>query len=260
MNRLTNKVAIITGGARGMGAATARLFVEEGARVMLADLLDDTGNALADELGDSARYCHTDVSRPEDWRALVQAAESAFGKVNVLVNNAAILHAASIEDTSPEDFMRVVAVNQLGCFLGIQSVTPSMKAARDGSIINISSIDGLQSKNGIAAYSSTKWAVRGLTKSAAIELGIHGIRVNSVHPGGIFTAMHGATSPDAIPTEADNANYIRNAIPRVGMPEEVARMTVYLASDESTYSSGAEFIVDGGWSCGERMSMLPGGA
>ncbi len=260
MARLANKVAIITGAARGMGAATAQLFINEGAKVVLADILDEAGEATAAALGANARFRHADVSKPRDWQALLATAESEFGHVNVLINNAAILFAASIADTSAEDFLRVVSINQLGCFLGIQAVTESMKAAGGGSIVNVSSIDGLQSKNGLTAYSSSKWAVRGLTKSAAIELGIHGIRVNSVHPGGIFTAMHGAANADALPTEADNAFYSDKAIPRVGMPVEVANMNVYLASDESSYSSGAEFIVDGGWSAGQRTPMLPGGA
>jgi 3alpha(or 20beta)-hydroxysteroid dehydrogenase len=152
--------------------------------------------------------------------------------------------------------MRVIRINQVGTFLGIQSVIPAMKAAGKGSIINISSIDGLQSKNALSAYSSTKWAVRGLTKSAAIELGQYGIRVNTVHPGGVFTVMGGKFAEDADPKSMDPF-YQHHAIPRVGLPHEVAYVTLFLATDEASYSTGSEFIADGGWSAGLRQDMLP---
>lgn len=255
MARLANKVAIVTGGARGMGEATVRLFIEHGAKVVIGDLLDQEGEALAKELGPNAAYLHMDVSNPDDWKKAVARAE-AFGPLNVLVNNAAIVHMASIVDTTPEDYMRVVKVNQLGTFLGIQAVIAPMKAAGKGSIINISSIDGLQSKNALIAYSSSKWAVRGLTKSAAIELGQYGIRVNSVHPGGVFTAMGGKYAEDADPKVMD-PYYQHHAIPRVGLPHEVAYVTLFLATDEASYSTGGEFLADGGWAAGLRQDMLP---
>lgn len=254
MGKLTGKVAIVTGAARGMGACTARLFVEEGAVVVMGDVLDDLGQALAKELGSNAHYVHLDVSQEADWAKAVELADS-LGSLQVLVNNAAILHAASIEDTKPADYRRVVDVNQVGAFLGIRAVVPAMKRAGKGSIINISSIDGLQSKNGLAAYSSTKWALRGLTKAAAIELGKYGIRVNTVHPGGVNTAMGNATE-DA--EDALNQFYTQHPIPRVGRPEEIARMTAFVASDEASYSTGSEFVVDGGWHAGLRMAVLPG--
>ncbi|MEM1110376.1 MAG: glucose 1-dehydrogenase [Pseudomonadota bacterium] len=253
--RLANKVAIITGAARGMGAATARLFIEQGAKVVIGDVLSDQGQALAAELGDNATFLHMDVSRKEDWEAAVRAAET-FGPLNVLVNNAAILHVAAIADTSLEDYQRVIGVNQVGTFLGMQSVIAPMKAAGGGSIINFSSIDGLMSKNGIMAYSSTKWAVRGMTKSAAIELGQYGIRVNSVHPGGIFTDMGGRSDQNNDPSSMDST-YANFPIPRVGLPEEVAQVVLFLATDEGSYCTGSEFKVDGGWNAGLRWSELP---
>jgi 3alpha(or 20beta)-hydroxysteroid dehydrogenase len=255
MSRLKNKVAIVTGGARGMGEATVRLFVEHGAKVVIGDLLDAQGEALAKELGPNTAFLHMDVSNPADWQKAVARAQQ-FGPLNVLVNNAAIVHMASIKDTTLEDYMRVVKVNQLGTFLGIQAVIEPMKAAKSGSIINISSIDGLQSKNALSAYSSTKWAVRGLTKSAAIELGQYGIRVNTVHPGGVFTDMGGKSEFNADPASMDPF-YSNHAIPRVGLPHEVAYVTLFLATDEASYSTGSEFIADGGWSAGLRQQMLP---
>jgi len=255
MGRLQGKVAIVTGGARGMGEATVRLFVREGARVVIGDVLEDEGVALSEELGDAARFLRMDVSRQEDWDAAVAAAGD-FGPLNILVNNAAILHVASITDTSPEDYLRVVNVNQLGTFMGIRSVVEPMKAAGGGSIINVSSIDGFQSKPGLAAYSSTKWAVRGLTKNAAIELGQYGIRVNSVHPGGIWTAM-GGSQGGMTEDEMSSHFYGDFPIPRVGRPEEVAYVTLFLATDEASYSTGSEFMADGGWFAGMRVKDMP---
>ena len=255
MARMENKVAIVTGGARGMGAETVRLFVREGAKVVIGDLLESEGQALAEELGDAAVFLRMDVSQQADWDAAVSKAKE-FGPLNVLVNNAAIVHMASITDTSVEDFMRVVKVNQVGTFMGIQAAIEPMKAAGGGSIINISSIDGLQSKAGLAAYSSTKWAVRGLTKNAAIELGQYGIRVNSVHPGGIFTDMGGANS-GLTEEQMSEGVYADFPIPRVGRAQEVAYVTLFLATDEASYSTGGEFLADGGWAAGMRMPGMP---
>lgn len=254
MQRLAGKVAIITGGAKGMGEATARLFVEHGAKVVIGDILEAEGQALADELGEAAVFSKMDVTSEEDWGSAVAAAQ-AMGPLNVLVNNAAIVHMASITDTTPEDFMRVVQINQLGSFLGVRAVIDPMKAAGSGSIINVSSVDGLHSCSGLAAYSSSKWAVRGLTKAAAIELGQYGIRVNSVHPGGIFTEMGGK---GLISEEDINASIYKDfPIPRVGQPEEVAYVTLFLATDEATYSTGSEFVADGGWFAGMRRPGMP---
>ena len=255
MGRLTGKVAIVTGGARGMGEATVRLFVEHGAKVVIGDLLEDVGQALAEELGENAVFMRMDVSKEADWEQAVARAQE-LGPLNVLVNNAAILHLASIADTTPEDFLKVVNVNLLGAFMGVRAVIDPMKAAGGGSIINVSSIDGVQSKAGLSAYSSTKWAVRGLTKSAAIELGQYGIRVNSVHPGGIFTDMGGA-NVGISEQEMSEGVYADFPIPRVGRPQEVAYVTLFLATDEASYSTGAEFMADGGWAAGMRMPGMP---
>jgi 3alpha(or 20beta)-hydroxysteroid dehydrogenase len=253
MGRLDEKVAIVTGGARGMGEATVRLLVEEGAKVVIGDVLDEPGLALAEELGEGTVFLHMDVTRKTDWEAAVAAAES-LGSLNVLVNNAAILFHKTIMDTTEDDFMKIVSVNQLGVFLGMQAVFESMKANGGGSIVNVSSVDGLQSKNALCAYSSTKWAVRGMTKAAAIEMGRYNIRVNSVHPGGIYTAMHGS---DFISREDADNFYETHPIPRVGLPREVAALSAFLASDEATYSTGSEFIADGGWSAGLVNTSLP---
>ncbi|MCY4427749.1 MAG: glucose 1-dehydrogenase [Halieaceae bacterium] len=254
MGRLTGKVALVTGGARGMGEATVRLFVEHGAKVVFGDVLKEAGQALAGELGEAAVFCPMDVSNAADWDTAVAMAKQ-LGPLQVLVNNAAILHMASLVETTPEDFRRVLEVNLLGAFMGIQAVIPHMKEAGGGSIINVSSIDGLHSSPGLSAYSSSKWAIRGLTKNAAIELGQYGIRVNSVHPGGIYTAMGGKGSS----TEEDmnRTTYARFPIPRVGQPHEVAYVSLFLATDEASYSTGSEFVADGGWFAGKRVRGMP---
>ncbi len=254
MNRLEKKVALVTGGARGLGAAAVRMMVKEGARVVFGDVLDAEGEALQEELGDSAVFVHMDVTEQSDWDAAIERAEK-FGPLNVLVNNAAVVHMAALSETTDEDYMRVFKINQFGTFIGIRSVIEPMKRAGSGSIINVSSIDGLHSAAGLSAYSSTKWAVRGLTKNAAIELGQYGIRVNSVHPGGMYTAMGG--SEFASVEDLNESTYSRFPIPRVGMPEEVAQVILFLATDEASYSTGSEFVADGGWFTGMRNPSMP---
>lgn len=255
MGRLTAKVAIVTGGAQGMGEATVRQFVAAGAKVMIADILEEKGQALADSLGDNVRFQRLDVTSQTDWQQAVAVAEECFGPVNVLINNAGILHIASLVDTTPEDYLRVVNINQLGPLLGMQAVVESMKQAGSGSIVNISSFEGLQAKNGLLAYVSSKWALRGMTKAAAIELGRYNIRVNSVHPGGVHTPMSGATSAE--PGEQDNAMYAKHPIPRVGMPDEIAAISLFLATDEASYTTGSEIVADGGWNAGLMFDLLP---
>lgn len=254
MSRLAGKVAIVTGGSQGMGEATVRLFVEHGAKVVIGDVLEESGQALADELGDNVAFVKQDVSREEDWEKAVAKAKE-FGPLNVLVNNAAIMQMMAITDTSVDVFTRIFEINQLGTFLGIRAAIPEMKAAGGGSIINVSSIDGLHSSAGLSAYSSTKWAVRGLTKNAAIELGQYGIRVNSVHPGGIYTEMGGAGAISA--EDLNKTVYADFPIPRVGQPKEVANVTLFLATDEASYSTGSEFVADGGWFTGMRNNGMP---
>jgi 3alpha(or 20beta)-hydroxysteroid dehydrogenase len=254
MGRLDGKIAIVTGAARGQGEAEARLFAQEGARVIVGDVLDAEGRAVAAELGDAASFVHMDVSREEDWARAVRTAEDRYGPVSVLVNNAAITGGyRAIEDCPLENFMQVVAVNQAGTFLGMRAVIEPMRRSGGGSIVNISSIDGLQAKNGMVAYASTKWAIRGMTKVAALELGKHGIRVNSLHPGGVDTVMG---NPAAI----DNIDdfYREFPLPRCGKPIEMAYLALFLASDESSYCTGSEFVADGGWHAGLRMAAMPG--
>lgn len=252
MGRLEGKVAIITGAARGQGEVEARLFVEEGAKVVIGDVLEEEGQAVAKDIGPDATFVAMDVSQPSNWARAVDAAK-AYGGVSILVNNAAITHFGSVEETTLEDYNRVVSINQVGTFLGMQSVIPTMKAQGIGSIVNVSSIDGLQAKNGIVAYAATKWAIRGMTKVAAIELGRHGIRVNSLHPGGVDTQMgNPVNAPDI------DLFYKDYPIPRCGRSEDIARMALFIASDECSYSTGAEFVADGGWNAGSRVKWLPG--
>ena len=254
MNRLADKVALVTGGARGLGAATVRAMVAEGARVVFGDVLTEEGEALAGELGADAVFVPMDVTQQADWDRAIARAE-ALGSLDVLVNNAAVVHMAALVDTTDEDYLRVFQINQFGTFLGIRSAVGPMKAAGGGSIINVSSIDGLHSAAGLSAYSSTKWAVRGLTKNAAIELGQYGIRVNSVHPGGMYTAMGGSERMSE--RELNEHTYKHFPIPRVGQPEEVANVIVFLATDEASYSTGSEFVADGGWFTGMRNPNMP---
>ena len=254
MDRLKGKVAIITGGAGGIGEATVRKFLENGAKVVIADVQDERGEALAKELGEDTKYVHLDVREEADWEGATAVA-SEFGPLTVLVNNAGILLSASLTDTDKNDYLRVIEVNQLGTFLGIRAAIEPMKAAGGGSIINMSSVDGLQSGAGVSAYSSSKWAVRGLTKNAAIELGRYGIRVNSVHPGGIYTEMGGAGRISE--EDINQLVYANHPIPRVGQPEEVSNVVLFLATDEASYSTGAEFLADGGWSAGLRDPLRP---
>ena len=249
--RLTGKVAIITGAAKGQGEAEARLFAGEGASVVLTDVLEQRGRAVADELGAAAVFIRHDVSSRDDWDAAVTTALDAFGRVDVLINNAAIHWLRSIEDETLEDFQRLIAINLAGTFLGIKAVIAPMRAAGGGSIVNISSAAGMVGYAWHGAYASAKWGVRGLTKVAAIELGPHGIRVNSVHPGPINT--------DMLPADRAGLGDRRFAhIPlrRCGEPSEVAELALFLASDASSYISGGEFTVDGGSLAGPPTPML----
>jgi 3alpha(or 20beta)-hydroxysteroid dehydrogenase len=243
MSRLQDKRAVITGGAQGQGEAIARAFVGEGARVIIADLADDAGETLAKELGDAATFTHLDVSDPGSWDALMSHAEEDLGGgVDVLVNNAGILRFGEVDTMPLEDFNLVIDVNLRGCFLGMRAVAPVMKANRRGSIINCSSVEGLAGMASLAAYTASKFAIRGMTKAAAVELGAHNVRVNSVHPGMINTPMTQVHGGDA----AMEYGATRVPLERVGTPEDIAPLYVYLASDESSYTTGGEFAVDGG--------------
>ncbi|MCM3670726.1 glucose 1-dehydrogenase [Mesobacillus maritimus] len=240
MKRLADKVAIITGGARGMGASHARLFVKEGAKVLIADILEQEGQALAAELGENAKFVKLDVTNKENWEQAVALTEKTFGPVNILVNNAGITMNKSIEDLTLEEYKRIVDINQVSVFLGMKAVIPSMKKAEGGSIVNISSMNGIV--GGAIGYTDTKFAVRGMTKAAALGLAHYGIRVNSIHPGVIETPM--IVQEETKDAVKEFAKYIPNG--RVAKPEEVSNLVLYLASDESSYSTGSEFVVDGG--------------
>ena len=240
MARLEGKVAIITGAARGMGAAHARRFVSEGAKVVLTDLNVEEGTALANELGENALFVEQNVTSADEWTNVVAQAEKAFGPVNVLVNNAGISVSKSLLQMTEEEYRRIVDINQVSVFLGLKTVVPSMQKAGGGSIVNISSINGIV--GGAVGYTDTKFAVRGMTKAAAIECSHYGIRVNSVHPGVIETPM--VTQGDAVEAIKEFAKHI--PLKRMAQPEEVTNLVLFLASDESSYSTGSEFIVDGG--------------
>jgi 3alpha(or 20beta)-hydroxysteroid dehydrogenase len=245
MGKLQGKVALITGGARGMGKSHVRHFVAEGARVVFGDVRDDQGRYVAGKLGEqSCRYLHLDVTSEDDWAAAVTATEETFGRLDVLVNNAGILTFAPIAEMTLDGFRRVLEVNAVGCWLGMKSAIEPMKRAGGGSIVNISSIEGFTGAAGLSAYSASKFAVRGMTKAAAQELAAFGIRVNSVHPGGVLTRMV-VDSEDA---RAESAEAFMKAMPlhRFAEPVEISRLVAYLASDESSYSTGSEFVADGG--------------
>lgn len=236
MARFENTVAIVTGGARGMGASHARGLVAEGAKVVFGDILDEEGKKLEEELGDSSLYVHLDVTQPSQWADAVSTTEKLFGPVDLLVNNAGIVAFGPIDKMAPEEFRRVIDINLFGTFLGMQEVIPSMRKAGKGVIINISSTAGLMGYANIGAYTASKWGVRGLTKAAAMELGTDGIRVVSIHPGPIRTPMTDGIGDEMCQTQP---------IKRFGEPEEVTKLVLFLAA-EATYSTGSEFVVDGG--------------
>ena len=244
--RLQGKVALITGAARGQGAAEARLFAKEGAKVVLADVLDPEGSAVAAEIaeaGGDALYVHLDVTNEDDWDRAVQSAVSTFGKIDILVNNAGIWRRGHVLETSSEQWDEVMGVNAKGVFLGTKAAIPEMRKAGGGSIINISSTAGLVGSRTSSAYSASKGAVRIFTKSTAIQYAAEGIRANSIHPGPIDTDMGDQVWPDADSRETAVA---RTALARIGTAEDIAYGALYLASDESSFVTGAELVIDGG--------------
>jgi 3alpha(or 20beta)-hydroxysteroid dehydrogenase len=239
MNRLDDKVAIITGGARGQGAAEAELFVQAGAQVVITDVLDAEGEATADRLGAACEFMHHDVVSEDGWAHVVDSVIERYGRVDVLVNNAGIFRAVGLVETTLSMWQQMCDVNQTGVFLGMRTVAPHMQAQGSGSIVNISSIAGMKSASIAHAYAATKWAVRGMTKSAAVELAPHGVRINSVHPGIIDTAMLAEFGG------AREAIESRIPLGRTAGPEEVGKLVLFLASDDSSYCSGHEFVIDG---------------
>jgi 3alpha(or 20beta)-hydroxysteroid dehydrogenase len=244
MNRLANKVAVITGAAQGMGAAHARRFVAEGAKVILTDINAEMGRALVRELGSNAVFVSHDVTNPDSWAQVIREGEAKFGKVNVLVNNAGIIgDIASTQSITEANYMKVIAVNQHGVFYGMQAVIPSMLQAKGGSIVNISSIAGIVACHGApnVAYVASKFAVRGMTKFVATEYGKYNIRVNSVHPGFIKTPMMVAA------TDAEGSGAAAMIpLARMADPDEVSQLVAFLASDESSFITAEEHVIDGG--------------
>lgn len=241
MAQLDGRVSLVTGGARGIGEGIVRRLVEEGARVAIADVLDDEGRALADELGEAVMFTHLDVSDGGSWSTALGATREAFGPVTLLVNNAGILAYAPFEDTPEADIRRVYEVNLLGPFLGMQAVVADMKAAGGGAIVNVASASSLIGMPMQAAYSSSKWGLRGLAKTAAVELGRYGIRVNTIHPGVVRSPLTAAL---------DEAMFEVYAVSRIGEPSDIGAAVVYLASEESSFVTGADITVDGGFVLG----------
>jgi 3alpha(or 20beta)-hydroxysteroid dehydrogenase len=263
MTRLEGKVAIVTGAARGTGEVVARRFAREGAKVVVADVLDELGGAVVRDLGEDAAYQHLDVGDEGDWGRGIAATLGRFGRIDILVNNAAVLHMAPIAETTAEDFLRVVRVNQFGTFLGIRSVCDAMKAAGGGSIVNVSSVDGLRGQNGVVAYASTKWAVRGITRVAALELGRFGIRVNAVCPEAGSPHMvapympPGVEAEKVLPHMQPALAYQRNR-PLAELLDDVANVILFLASDESRSCTGSDFPCEGGNTAGRIVKGAAG--
>jgi 3alpha(or 20beta)-hydroxysteroid dehydrogenase len=248
-SRLEGKVALITGGARGMGASEAQLFIEEGARVVITDVLDEVGAATAKRLspdGSSCVFLHHDVTNENDWTAVVASVLETFGHIDILVNNAGIFERGTVLDTELKDFNRTMDINVTGVFLGMKSVAQHMVGRGKGSIVNISSVAGLDGTPGFLAYGASKWAVRGMTKGVAKELAPFGVRVNSIHPGIIDTPM--LQTFEAAGEGVRELVRTRIPLGYEAEPIHVARLALYLGSDDSAYSTGSEFVVDGGWS------------
>ncbi len=263
MPRLEGKIAIVTGAARGTGEQTARLFADEGAKVVVADVLSEEGARTAAEIGSAAAFVRLDVTDEASWANVIEETIRRFGRPNVLVNNAGLLHIEALIDTPMEVVERLWRVNTLGPFLGIKAVAREMQAAGGGSIVNVSSVDGLSAKNGLAAYAPTKWGLRGLTRVAALELGQMGIRVNAVCPEAGGPGMRRAFTPagiDPMQTLAFTHDVIPHNQKRPGIEiiRDIARMILFLASDESLSCSGADYPVDAGWTAGRRIKFNPG--
>lgn len=241
MARFDGKVVLISGGARGMGETHSRGVVAEGGKVVISDVLDAEGQKLADELGENAIYTHLDVTKEEDWNSAVKLAVDTFGGVNALINNAGIVNFGTLDAYTEKDWSLIIGINLTGAFLGIKAATPELVKNTTSSIVNISSTAGMQGYAALHGYTASKFGLRGLTKSVAMELGSQGVRVNSVHPGGVRTPM-----TDGLGGESPGT-----PINRLGEPEEVTKLVLFLASDDASFSTGSEFIIDGGTLAGE---------
>ena len=252
--RLEGKVALVTGAASGIGAATAQLLAREGAAVLLCDIVD--AGSVAAEIGDAAWAMRLDVRDPTDWQAAVGAAETRFGGLHILVNNAGIMLSHGLCDYPAEEVRRVIDVNLLGVIFGTQAAAPVIERSGGGAIVNVSSVDGLIAHNGFAPYVASKWGVRGFTKAAALELSHRGVRVNSVHPGGVFTPM--ANPMNIAKADFDRAGMGGVPLQRTAAVEEIAAAILFLAGPESSYCTGSELAIDGGMSAGQYFPTLAG--
>ncbi len=255
MNRLQGKVALVTGGARGIGKGIVRRFIAEGARVVIADVLEAEGAALAAELGDAARFVSLDVTRRADWDAALAETEQRFGRLDCLVNNAGVIVFKTLDDLTEAEMRKVIDVNVIGVMIGSQAAIRLLERDGGGSIVNMSSADGISGANALTAYCASKFAVRGFTKACALELGPRGIRVNSIHPGGIVSAM---TNPGNAPREQVDQGFRIYPAQRAGDPADIAAAAAYLASDDAAYCYGTELSVDGGLNAGHYYTGLPG--
>lgn len=255
MQRLAGKCALVTGGARGIGEGIVRRFVAEGAKVMICDVLDAEGQKLAAELGDAAAFTRLDVTSADQWRNAIAATEAAFGKLDSLVNNAGIIVFKRLDDLSEDEIRRVIDINLIGTMLGAQLAIPAIERAGGGSITNMSSADGISGANSLTAYCASKFGVRGFTKALALELGPRGIRVNSIHPGGILTPM---ANPTNIPRELYDRGYWIYPAQKSGDPADIGAAAAYLASDDAKYCIGTELSVDGGLNAGHYYMAMPG--
>ena len=255
MDRLVGKVALVTGGARGIGEGIVRRFVAEGARVMITDVLVAEGQALADELGAAAAFAKHDVVSRAEWDAVLAATEAKFGRLDILVNNAGVIVFKRLDDLTESDMRRIIDINLMGTMIGTQAAIPALERAGGGSIINMSSADGIAGANSLTAYCASKFAVRGFTKAAALELGPRKIRVNSIHPGGIVTPL---SNPTNVPRDQYDKGFRIYAAQRAGDPHDIGAAAAYLASDDAAYCMGTELSVDGGLNAGHYYMSMPG--
>lgn len=255
MNRLVGKVALVTGGARGIGEGIVRRFVAEGAQVMITDVLVAEGRALADELGTAAAFHKHDVVSRVEWDDAIAATEARFGKLDILVNNAGVIVFKKLDDLTEAEMRRIIDINLMGTMIGTQAAIPALERAGGGSVINMSSADGIAGANSLTAYCASKFAVRGFTKAAALELGPRKIRVNSIHPGGIVTPL---SNPTNVPREQYDMGFKIYAAQRAGDPHDIGAAAAYLASDDAAYCMGTELSVDGGLTAGHYYMSMPG--
>jgi 3alpha(or 20beta)-hydroxysteroid dehydrogenase len=255
MDRLIGKVALVTGGARGIGEGIVRRFIAEGAQVMITDVLVGEGQALAEELGATAAFLKHDVVSRAEWDAVLAATEAKFGKLDILVNNAGVIVFKRLDDLTEADMRRIIDINLMGTMIGTQAAIPALERAGGGSVINMSSADGIAGANSLTAYCASKFAVRGFTKAAALELGPRKIRVNSIHPGGIVTPL---SNPTNVPRDQYDKGFQIYAAQRAGDPHDIGAAAAYLASDDASYCMGTELSVDGGLNAGHYYMSMPG--